>query len=640
MAAARPTEAAVIVQSRVNSGADLQHIAPFIHVTTDSSTQVDIGSSVISYYFYIGRVPISYGPLNPTPSNTSIALSRLDMTYTGAGGLNANYVVRITVPAGTKVSNSLSYDVSFSLASNPVSNFYQPDDWSYISNTSNTNNPNILLQNNTGGTLWGNIPTNDRNTQNTLAQQTIKHIIVIMQENRSFDSYFATFPSPSGALTPLGTPPAGVDGLNNYPAGNNVASCNGTTYQPWIKSSADTVIGDLPHVMYNAKTSLGCPQNPSQQQTRTCNSTCGTPPNTHACTTADPLKISDFLASTQIGLGGCPDASFRQSVGTFEGTGNLSVLWNHWTIAQNFLLQDRMFSPVPSYSLMSHLFMVSAWTAQCDATGANCVENYDGYVPSGLTSPYGWNEISSALSDRGVSWGYYKGENWNYNCAACKTNPLSCFTGNDGVVSYWNPLPGFLNVQSRKPGWNGDSLQTFLTLVSQVTSTNDQVPSVSWIVPGTAVSEHPRLNQDLRHGEAYTTMLLQQMMKNTTFWNKSVVFLAWDDWGGFYDHVRPPTDSNGNLMYGIRVPGLTISPWLGMGALDHQTLSFDAYLKFIEMVFLPIGPGMPGQWLTGDARTDVRELEPVLGNLVDEFDFHRTPMAPPPVINTLSCQAP
>src|SRR5205807_9242195 len=106
----------------------------------------------------------------------------------------------------------------------------------------------------------------------------------------------------------------------------------------------------------------------------------------------------------------------------------------------------------------------------------------------------------------------------------------------------------------------------------------------------------------------------------------TAIFLSWDDWGGFYDHVRPPrVDRNG---YGLRVPGLVISPYAKQGMVDHQTLSFDAYLKFIEDDFLggqrldPRTDGRP------DPRPDVRENQPILGNLVDDFNFHHRPRKP------------
>jgi phospholipase C len=113
---------------------------------------------------------------------------------------------------------------------------------------------------------------------------------------------------------------------------------------------------------------------------------------------------------------------------------------------------------------------------------------------------------------------------------------------------------------------------------------------------------------------------------NSPNWPHSVIFLAWDDWGGFYDHVRPPAVDG--LGYGIRVPGLVISPYAKKGYIDHQTLSFDAYLKFIEDDFLggrrldPKTDGRP------DSRPLVRENAAVLGNLLSDFDFHQPPRVP------------
>ena len=103
-----------------------------------------------------------------------------------------------------------------------------------------------------------------------------------------------------------------------------------------------------------------------------------------------------------------------------------------------------------------------------------------------------------------------------------------------------------------------------------------------------------------------------------------------DDWGGFYDHVVPPSvDENG---YGLRVPALVISPYARRGYVDHQTLSFDAYLKFIEDDFLSgarIDPSTDGR---PDARPDVREDQTALGDLRADFDFAQDPR--PPVVLT------
>src|SRR5205823_4732701 len=108
--------------------------------------------------------------------------------------------------------------------------------------------------------------------------------------------------------------------------------------------------------------------------------------------------------------------------------------------------------------------------------------------------------------------------------------------------------------------------------------------------------------------------------------SSSAIFLSWDDWGGFYDHVVPPKVDG--LGYGIRVPGLVISPYARKGFIDHQTLSFDAYLKFIEDDFLggrrldPKTDGRP------DPRPAVREDSHQLGDLSADFDFTQPPRPP------------
>jgi phospholipase C len=270
-----------------------------------------------------------------------------------------------------------------------------------------------------------------------------------------------------------------------------------------------------------------------------------------------------------------------------------------------------------------------------------------------------------------VKWKFYKGDDWNPQmcggCTApnnnttckCFTNPgqSSCYNaGKNPIAWFWSPLSYFRDVQDKGTSGNVQSLSNFFT---DVAGSEGSFPAVSWIVPGEFTSEHPDRGiqdsdgksiygtADPRAGQAWVTMLLQQIMKNSALWAKTADFLAWDDWGGYSDHVRPPRQKIGGVtkvMYGPRVPAMTISPWLGVGVVDRQTLSFDAYLKLIEDLFLSgkrLGVATP-TGLGSDGRpTPVRENMPGLGNLLDEFDFHRTPMPLPTGWNTdLKCHQP
>ncbi len=186
------------------------------------------------------------------------------------------------------------------------------------------------------------------------------------------------------------------------------------------------------------------------------------------------------------------------------------------------------------------------------------------------------------------------------------------------VPGVMNPLPNFTTVHENGQLDHIRETEAFLNDLK-----TGQLPSVSWIIPENAVSEHPP--SSIHAGQAYVTNLINTIMQSPA-WDSTVIILAWDDWGGFYDHVVPPrVDVNG---YGLRVPAMLISPYAKKGFIDHQTLSFDAYLKFIEDIFLEgqrIDPQTDGR---PDRRPSVRENNPQLGDLLNDFDFSQPPLPP------------
>jgi phospholipase C len=181
----------------------------------------------------------------------------------------------------------------------------------------------------------------------------------------------------------------------------------------------------------------------------------------------------------------------------------------------------------------------------------------------------------------------------------------------------WNVLPYFETVKKDGELGNVRDLRDFY-----VAARDGTLPSVVWICPANTYSEHPPALVSL--GQSYVTGLINTLMRSPD-WKSTAIFLSWDDWGGFYDHVPPPRVDDAG--YGIRVPGLVISPYARRGFIDHQTLSHDAYVKFIEDDFLGgqrIDPRTDGR---PDRRPDVRENQTILGDLRKDFDFNQTPRA-------------
>jgi phospholipase C len=421
---------------------------------------------------------------------------------------------------------------------------------------------------------------------------TIRHIVIIMQENRSFDSYFGTFPGADGIAMSNGVPTVCV----SAPAGACV--------RPFHDS------GDL---------NRGGPHNV-----------------TAAITDVDGGRMDGFVrAAERRRRGVCRDPNAPNCGGTVEVMGyhDGRELANYWKYAHDFVLQDRLFEPNASWSLPQHLFMVSGWSAWCKQIGnpMSCVNELQSpdfppdfrsanprfRAPGSGRPDYAWTDLTYLLHAHHVSWAYYVMRGNEPDCANNEEDcgPIQQKANTPGI---WNPLPFFDTVKRDGELGNVRDLRDFYAAAA-----NGTLPSVVWITPAGSYSEHPPALVSL--GQAYVTGLINTLMRSPD-WKSTAIFLTWDDWGGFYDHVVPPrVDENG---YGLRVPGIVIGPYARRGFIDHQTLSHDAYIKFIEDDFLAgarIDPQTDGR---PDQRPTVRENVPVLGDLRKDFDFRQTPRAP------------
>jgi phospholipase C len=421
----------------------------------------------------------------------------------------------------------------------------------------------------------------------------IKHVIIIMQENRSFDSFFGTYP--------------GADGI---PPGTCLPSAVTRTCVAAFHDPSDRNTG-LPHGY------------------------------TSAIADINGGKMDGFIgqavgtSATSCLIAHDPTCTLPDAGTEVTGYHDQHEIPNYWDYAQQFALFDHMYEPAPSYTLPSHLYLVSDWSATCDKAGdpESCQTDMigPGSVPGvPKAKQYAWTDITYLLHNAGVSWGYFVAPGTQPDCTDSSDAYCVPVDQKVGSQSIFNPLPEFNDVQQTGQLSNIQTADNFLTEAQSGT-----LPSVSWVVPSNTNSDHP--DALVSRGQSWVTSLVNAVMDGPD-WNSSAIFLTWDDWGGFYDHAAPPTPSQLGIPgsaddpgYGIRVPAILISPYAKQGFIDQQTYSFDAFNKFIEDVFLsgqrldPTTDGRP------DSRPDVREdfvpgdlTDPVLG----PFDFTQSPRAP------------
>ena len=397
----------------------------------------------------------------------------------------------------------------------------------------------------------------------------LQHIIIIMQENRSFDSYFGTYP-----------------GVNGIPMKNGHPNdCN-----------PDPVTMQCVYSFHQ----------------------------TNLITAGGPHDTPTFAGQYD---GGKMDGFEREArlkkfpPNEVMGYYDSNELPDYWTLASNFVLQDAMFSPATEWSMPEHLYLISQWSAKCSVL--NLPSSCSSFDPRIIPQPGGfaWTDITWLLHSAGVSWKYYVFTGQSPDVI----NPSE----DDGVhgiyvpqapsiASDWNPLPAFSDVAEDSQLGNIVNGKDFKTDAAAGT-----LPAVSWVVPNRGHSEHPPLSPTV--GMQYVSGLVNDVMAGPD-WSTCAIFLVWDEFGGYYDNVAPPqVDWSG---YGFRVPALVISPWAKHGFIDHQTLSFDAYDKLIEYLFLSgqrLDPNTDGR---PDPRPDVRENYSGLGDLMNDFNFGQRPNWP------------
>jgi phospholipase C len=452
----------------------------------------------------------------------------------------------------------------------------------------------------------------------------IQHVIVIMQENRSFDNYFGAYPYkgrdgnyadgiPGGVCLPLSLTDSTQGCVAPY------HDVHDGSFGGWHNAKDAAIDID------DGITSTKMDGFAARQQDAYV-ALCTSKPKSFVC-----LNPGSGLARHDV-----------------MGYHTDEELPNYWTYAQKFVLQDKLFEGVRDYTYPSHLELVSEWAASCknykDLTTCVTGLNY-GYTAK---ETYPWVSMFQLLDLKAVTWKFYLAQG---NEPDCDDQELTCdpVPQAGSIPGAFNPAAHFAYVQSQGAAYVAahiPNVDQFLKDAKSGGTVTCNLPQASWVVPNADISEHPG-NSGITAGQMYVTSLVNAVMQSAC-WQSTAIFISWDDWGGFYDHVVPPNVDFSKTAtpvegYGLRVPGLMVSAWARQGMIDHQLLSFDSYATFIENLFMggarldPVAMGQP------DARPDVRDALTTapfvdgttapIGDLMKEFDFTQTPLAPV-VLNT------
>ncbi len=380
----------------------------------------------------------------------------------------------------------------------------------------------------------------------------ISHVVIIMQENRSFDNLFQGFPGADtqsfGYATDgkkIALKPIGLGA--NWDVGHNsvsyYAACDGQ--------------GSLP--------GTNCKMDGFNRESVTCGGS-GEPP----CPNPNPQ------------YGYVPQSETKP----------------YFSIAQQYVLADRMFpSDFDASSFVSHQYIIAAQanstinypatTWGCDGGPKDTVGTVtqDRSYGGRIQACFEYRTLGDELDSAGISWAYY-------------TSSLE-----DGSGNLWNAYQAIKHIRYG-PDWNNNVISPQTRFFQDVK--NGKLPAVSWVMPTCPNSDHADCGAT--HGPHWVASLVNAV-GNSKYWQSTAIFIMWDEYGGWYDHVAPPFADYDGL--GIRVPLLVVSAYAKKSYVSHVQYEHGSLLKFVEDRF-----GLPRL-----SAADARATSPA----GDCFDFSKPP---------------
>ncbi len=355
---------------------------------------------------------------------------------------------------------------------------------------------------------------------------TINHIVVIVQENRTFDNLFATFPKANG--TTQGT----------MHTGQVIPLTKGPLVSEDINHNYDTYLTDCD--LQGGKCKM------------------------------DGFDLS-YIDGQRIKANKYP---YRYV--------DPSQITPYWTLAQQYVLADNFFQTQGSGSFIAHQDLIAGGTAinstesladdpsgppwGCNAPPSvvtSLITIQGQFLKNQGPSPcltYPTGTLRDLLDKHHVTWKYY-------------TPPYQKNT--IGVM--WSAFAA-IDAVYNGPEWKTNISMPETNVLTDVTS--GKLPMLSWVIPSSHDSDHPWSAHGADNGPSWVASVVNTIGQSK-YWDSTAIIILWDDWGGFYDHVPPAFfDDAGGL--GFRVPVLIVSPYVKAGSIAHTQYEFGSILKFIE----------------------------------------------------------
>jgi len=320
---------------------------------------------------------------------------------------------------------------------------------------------------------------------------------------------------------------------------------------------------------------------------------------------------ADKISACVPGVNGCPPNPQFQYV-------DPSDVAPYMQIAEQYTFGDRMFQTNQGPSFPAHQFILSgtsAPTATSNLFAAENTEHSNGSTgctapptawvwlidPSGQESSkmypcFEHPTLTDLLQNAGVTWKYYT------------PMPGSGWTAPNAIQHMCAPANG----KCEGSDWINNVVLHNTEVLSDIS--NNSLPAVSWVIPTGQASDHAGINDG--SGPAWVASIVNAV-GNSHYWSTTAILIAWDDWGGWYDHVPPPqvlvdcSTWGCGYIYGFRVPLIVVSPFSKAAYVSHVNHDFGSILKFIEETF-----GLPS----------LGYADAIADDLSDCFDYSQSPI--------------